>query len=42
MRHLRFDIELPTERSFSATDRLVQEANTRNLRVGYFEQQSVR
>jgi dienelactone hydrolase len=34
--HLRFDIDLLAERLVAATDWLTQDANTRDLRVGYF------
>jgi dienelactone hydrolase len=35
-RHLRFDIDLLAARLFGATDWLVQNPTTRNLRIGYF------
>ncbi len=35
-RHLRFDIELLATRLVGATDWLLQNSNTRNLRIGYF------
>jgi dienelactone hydrolase len=35
-RHLRFDIELLAGRLLAATDWLVQRAETRDLRIGYF------
>ncbi len=35
-RHLRFDINLLATRLVGATDWLLQNSNTRNLRIGYF------
>src|SRR3712207_1878104 len=35
-RHLRFDIGLLADRLVDATDWLIENPNTRNLRVGYF------
>ncbi|MDJ0593232.1 MAG: dienelactone hydrolase family protein [Pleurocapsa sp. MO_226.B13] len=35
-RHLRFDIDLLATRLVGATDWLLQNSNTRNLRIGYF------